>query len=498
VSKLNWQEIDIRIIAVVASIVISCFTYLFPEPLNDDAFLYLRTAEIYLRDGLGAAYTHYSWASYSVLIALFSLLGFTLIQAAFFINGLFFALLTYAFISVVKTVDDSNGTLIAAAVVVLVFPELNEYRYFIIRDIGFWALVFSAIWQLSLFIQHGGFIHAAAFCGAFMVAASLRIEAIAYLVFVPLMLLAVIRVPNQFRRVVALNFGSVLALVSATVLLLVVGVNPIALAAQFISTYSPFFIDAFSPDPERTFELSNTLFGSHGAIYSGYYLTIFMAAGFFALLIISIANAVGLPLLTVLFVGLIKQLKMLNLQRTKVLLAVILVNFIIAFGFIYVTRFLPSRYSMILAISIAALIPILVNQWFIEISSPPSRWQRLAPFLVVIYLFVDSYISFGRPTNYIDNAVTWLDSEQLQVGQLITNESAIAYFSQVVEDYDRVSNDVFVNKITNAKIGDFVAIETRQPLGLLIEEHLQSDQFELLAAFPEEAKARILIYRRSK
>jgi hypothetical protein len=313
---------------------------------------------------------------------------------------------------------------------------------------------------------------------------------------VPFVLLAFVKAQIQFRRVVYLNLGSVLSVVTATVALLVAGVDPFALGTQFVSTYSPFFLEVLSPDPEKTLAISNTLFGSYGAIYSGHYLTIFMAAGFFALLLISIANALGLPLLTVLVVGLVKQLKNLKDSKAKVLLAVILVNFMIVFGFIYVTRFLPSRYSMILAISITALIPILVSHWFTENWSRPNRWQRLAPFLVVSYLFIDSYVSFGRSTDYIDNAIAWLESEQLQQGQLITNESAIGYFSHLVEDYDRVSSDVFLTKIAATKIGDLVAVETRQSLGFSIEEHLKPSQFELLAAFPDDAKPRILIYRR--
>jgi hypothetical protein len=138
VNRLSWQEIDIRIIAVLASLVVSCFTYAFPEPLNDDAFLYIRTAEIYLNDGLAAAYNHYSWASYSVLIGTLSQTGLTIIQAAFLLNSAFFALLTFGFVSVVKTIDGSNSTLTAAAILILVFPEHQGYW---ILGIGFHCTV---------------------------------------------------------------------------------------------------------------------------------------------------------------------------------------------------------------------------------------------------------------------------------------------------------------------------------------------------------------------
>ncbi|MFT4863487.1 MAG: hypothetical protein ACI95C_002719 [Pseudohongiellaceae bacterium] len=502
-NRLSWQEIDIRIIAVLASLVVSCFTYAFPEPLNDDAFLYIRTAEIYLNDGLAAAYNHYSWASYSVLIGTLSQTGLTIIQAAFLLNSAFFALLTFGFVSVVKTIDGSNSTLTAAAILILVFPELNEYRHFIIRDIGFWALVFIALWQISLFVQRGKPAHGLGFSISLLLAASFRIEAIAYLVFVPLILLVFLRNKTQYKDVAFLALGSILAPVVAWAILLASGASVVALSSEFIAIYSPFLQTVFSPEADETLKISNALFGSYGAIYSGYYLALFMAAGFFALLIISIANALGLPLLTVLIVGLVKQFEALRSKQTDVLFAVILVNFLIVFGFIYITRFLPSRYSMVLAISITALIPVLVGHWFQASWAQGKALHRLGPLLVVVYLFVDSYISFGRSTSYIDETVAWLESEQLQQGQLITNESSIGYLSQVVEEYDRVSNDFFISKIASAKAGDYIALEMRSSLLFFLDEQLEpgrfdllAEQFELLASFPAGSEPRIIVYRR--
>ena len=58
----NWRQFDIRIFAVIASLVISAFTILVPDTPNDDAFVYIRTAEIVLSDGIAAAFQHYASA----------------------------------------------------------------------------------------------------------------------------------------------------------------------------------------------------------------------------------------------------------------------------------------------------------------------------------------------------------------------------------------------------------------------------------------------------
>ena len=73
-SQFNWRQLDIRIYAVCASLMISLFTILIPDTLNDDAYVYIRTAGIALDDGIAAAFQHYSWATYSLLIAAVQLL----------------------------------------------------------------------------------------------------------------------------------------------------------------------------------------------------------------------------------------------------------------------------------------------------------------------------------------------------------------------------------------------------------------------------------------
>ncbi len=495
-SKPTWQNIDVRLPAVIASLLLSCFTFLFPQPLNDDAFLYLRTAELFLSDGVAAAFSHYSWASYSVLIGLVSLLGLPLISAAFLINSGFFALLTYAFISVVRTVDESRTTLVAAAVVVLVFPELNEYRYYIIRDIAFWALVFVALWQLSAHIQDGGKSKIAVFCAALLMAASFRIEAILYLIFIPLTSLILVKQQEQLKRLKTVSACAVAAVVLLPTILLVGGVNGFALATEFISTYKPFFVSAFLTDPEEAARTSTAIFGSYGAIYSGYYLALFLLAGFFALLIVSLANALGLPLLLVVVAGLRRQIQQVRTDKATVLLAAIVINFFIAFCFIYITKFLPSRYSMVLAIAIVALIPLLLKRWFLDVWPQAKQWQRLAPVLIVIYLFIDSYISFGRANDHIDVALAWIEDRQLNQGQLVTNESSIGYFSQLVEDYDGVSDDLFWRNVATTQPGDIIVMENRPSLRNLAEITFSSEEFVLLKSLPDGDKPRLTIYER--
>ena len=145
--NLDWRQHDIRWIAVAASLVLSIFTLIQQEIPNSDAYTYVRTAEIFLADGIVAAYQHYSWATYSILIGMVSVTGLDVFSAGLFVNSMFYAILVYTFLSIVKEINDSKPLLAIAAVCILVYPQLNEYRDLLIRDIGFWALSLAALWQ---------------------------------------------------------------------------------------------------------------------------------------------------------------------------------------------------------------------------------------------------------------------------------------------------------------------------------------------------------------
>ena len=183
--NLDWREHDIRWIAVAASLVLSIFTLLVQEIPNSDAYTYVRTAEIFLAEGIVAAYQHYSWATYSILIGIVSATGLDVFSAGLLVNAMFYAILVYAFLSIVKETNSSEPLLAIAAVCILVYPQLNEYRGLLIRDIGFWALSLVALWQQLLYAKTQSTRSAIIFCASLILATSFRAEAFAYLAFAP-------------------------------------------------------------------------------------------------------------------------------------------------------------------------------------------------------------------------------------------------------------------------------------------------------------------------
>lgn len=493
--KYNWQQVDVRYAAALASIVLSIFTLLVPQTLNDDSYLYLRTAEIFLADGLSSAFEYYSWASYSILIGLVSKLGISLVNSAFIVNAAFFSLLSFSFVNLIKSLDDTQATLWIAAVCILFYPELSEYRYLIIRDVAFWAFTLTSVVSLFRYLDEPSPKLAIYYCLLLLAATAFRIEAIAYFIFTPLLLRILSKEAISNNSLVQLITVSGAILFIAVAVMMVIGLNPLELGSTFVASYSPFVASILDSDPLRAAESSQAIFGEYAGNYSDSYLLLFMTAGLLAVLVASIANAIGIPVLLTFAAVTYRKITLKFESKHNVLLAYMMINFVIVFIFIFVTRFLPSRYSMILALLAIAFLPLLLKQLLQSIQFDFKSGVGILLVLTFVYCLFDSYYSFGKSKDYIGDSIDWLNESGVKVGGLITNESSIAYGTGGIENYDRLPPGVTQGQIDLAQTGDFLAIEIRVQMQPLVDEWVSTGQIRLVASFPEGIEPKVQIFR---
>src|SRR5690606_18445149 len=98
---------------------------------NDDAYSYLRGAELFNESSAGTVLETYGWYGYSILIALLDkLLPGGLKVAAHVLNTGAYALLVFAFLRICREYHESRRVQWFAALVILGLPLLNEMRFF--------------------------------------------------------------------------------------------------------------------------------------------------------------------------------------------------------------------------------------------------------------------------------------------------------------------------------------------------------------------------------
>lgn len=500
-SDMNWRQLDIRLYAVVASLVISGIIFLppFAHTPNDDAFTYIRTADIFLNEGLAAAFQHYTWASYAVLIGLTSKLGIGLFPAAHLINALFYALLVFSFVSIAREMHTSRLLLALSAVVILVYPQLNEYRTYVIRDTGFWALALLALWQFLLFARSGVWYYATGFCCALLLATALRPEALFYLLVTPIALLFDRRYAQEERRrrllqlVIQMTGIGVVALV----VLAMGGINIITLLTEFVSVYKPFLANTFTPDPTQTEAIGNVLFGEYAASFSREYIGMFMAAGLLTILFANLFNSIGGPYLWVLVYGAFqKQLQVTRAVAMPVLLYM-LTNALVLLGFLLITRYLTSRYAIMFSLMLVLVIPQLLAYYLHNKSAARRRSAIVVLSVFLTYCAFDSYITFGDSKRYVYDAIAWVETNSEDSTALVTNNHAVAYYSGKVVDYDKTVRNLTAADILQTAHGDLVVIESNFAMEQLLRTPAIAAALEQVLVLPSAEDVQLVILRRA-
>lgn len=206
---------DVRLHAAVVSLLLSAWYLHLDNVINNDGVLYLRVAELIANGAWSAAFDLFQWPFYPALIAgIGHVTGLGLENAAHALDAVFGALIVVAFIEAVQILGADRRTVILAAMTILLYPGLNQYRSFVIRDFGY--LAFYLIGLALLFRDLKAPDWRARFAGAssFLISGLFRIEGMVLFLALPLLSLALRarRTPAEKLRYSALFGGVVLAL----------------------------------------------------------------------------------------------------------------------------------------------------------------------------------------------------------------------------------------------------------------------------------------------
>ncbi|MEX1198877.1 MAG: hypothetical protein WEB57_13585 [Pseudohongiellaceae bacterium] len=490
---------DVRFWAVLTSLLLSGVAVMLGQFPNDDGFIYLRTAEIFLEQGTLAAFQHYPWATISILIGLLQHLpGIDLFAAAQLLNALWFALVTAVFISLVRHFDDSPRVVMLAALTVLAYPHLNEFRFYIIRDIAFLGL---SLWAALCFLRYyvdGTLRQAAGFCGLLVAAALFRAEALLFLALVPLTLLVhpVLSGRLRLRRLLTIWGLAALAPAMAVLIFTLAGVDLWQQLQTAASVYLPFLQDTLAGITGRQAALTDALFSEHAANYASEYTTLVLVTGLLAMLVAKLIESLG-PGSAILAYGLYKRQLSLDPLLLRPWWGWLGTALLILVLFTLVARFMTTRYALLAAMLLMVLVPLIVDRlWTAARHSGRMRGFGWLFGLLLTYNAVDAHISYGEPKTWLPDALEWLDANWDARTPLLTNERYIAWRSGRIDAYDEVQRDMPAEALLTAPEGTILVVERQPALYEALQAASGQGQLEELARFTDRRGPRIIIWRR--
>jgi len=181
-SKLNLAT---TLLAVLFAIQIQ---YIQHGWINPDSVLYLEAANFFSNGEWKAGFEVFAWPFYSLCItAVNKITQLGVHVSAQILNVLFFAIATYSFIKIIQLAGGKQRQVIAGALIWLSAQYMiGGVLEMLMRDEGFWAFYLLSIVFFMRFYQQHQLKDALLWQVCIIVATLFRIEAISYLMFLPL------------------------------------------------------------------------------------------------------------------------------------------------------------------------------------------------------------------------------------------------------------------------------------------------------------------------
>ena len=460
----NATQAELRTLlffTVVISLILSLSQLISDSVINSDGIFYLYLASLIQQGDWQAATEVYNWLFYPYVISLVSTLtSLTLESSAHVLNALFTATTCAAFILLIKEFGGKQKAyLYCASLVILCYPNLNEYRNLIIRDHGYWAFyLLSCYFFINAYKKPTlkTVISLALFTS---LAALFRVEGVIFIITLPLLLL--------LRHISLVQKPS-----SLTILVLVAAL--LSLFA-YSNTYQNLNTSGFTKLNQLQQTLTSTITSISSAIsstqtfintlspqgFSNDYAPALLIFFFILVLLTEIVSATSplyaLALTSIFFLN----RTVLNRQLIWPWTYLIAINLITLCGFLTSKYFLAGRYPIPLALILIIPLPFLAQLAYQQLQKKAfSKTQTNIAKITLIFfiaLTFDGLISTGASKDYLKDAGQWIAANKDKDALLFTNNQFVSFYAGA-HNGKRINEPSFntvIRKINNEKLKQF-------------------------------------------
>ena len=414
---------------VFLSLAVSAWRVYQDNVINDDAVVYLEAAEVFASGG----WTWHGWPLYALLIAMVHwATGLGLESAAHVVNAGLYALVAVFFVRLVQVLSEDGQVTAVAAIVVLLYPGLNDYRSMIIRDPGYWAFFLLATILFMQFFVEPRWRYAVGWAVSMLVAALFRVEGFILLFFLPFIALAR-RELSWSRRFVVVGQASVVLVVIMLVQVMVGVLVPgwslqntgrLASVVDWLGHIGTVTVDSLSA---RSSLINETL-------GLGKYAWAFVVGGLLGFLVLKWVKVLT-PVYAVLFAYAVRIRAWSRVPHVHLVwIWLIILNVLILFAFTSKYFVLQGRY--LVALCLLLLLPVsfvlvsIYRRWtFAKGRGLRERWVLPVVIVLLLGVAIDGLYSFGPDKNYIKEAGLWVKGKRSGADTVFANDQILLYYA---------------------------------------------------------------------
>ena len=426
-----------RFYLLLAALTLALFAFAnLRSPLvNEDGVLYLLLAERIGDEGLAAAFALWDRPFYPWLIAsIHALTGLSITHSALCLDATFCVLLVLAFAEFCRLLYDDRGVLPWAALLILAHPKLNNYFGFIVRDIGYWALLFVSF---CAWLRHLGDARTRwllVWAPATLLAAAQRPEALLFgLLLPPLLLFGPRRARDAALLRVLLAWGLVFGAM-ALALALVAALDP--------GTFAQPMRDANDVPAALWRDIPAHFLASADRYarvvldpHSGDVAALSLAGGLLTILVAKILNGLG-PLQFLLLARGLWRSGVAPVAANRRAYATMLAGAVlIAAAFIAYRHFLDTRYVMLAVMLVLAPAARSLQSLAAHVFARGATARAAFVAAALLLAGLDLLLGLDRPKPYVNECALWLRANLPPGSPVFTNDKQLAWTSGARWDY---------------------------------------------------------------
>lgn len=420
-----YRERPLLIFAIITVNILLSFWCFYNDPvINNDGVIYLALAQYFEQGEWQAAFDFYSWPYYSIFIVALAKLFFIDVEsAAYLLNALLATSLTLAFVSIVSELSASDRRVVLiAAVVILLFPSINKYRAFIIRDFGYLSFYLWSLYFIFRFCSTFRKQHLIAWLICAALSCLFRFEGILFVLVAPYFLLLFSATNLPHRRTILLSLSVVIIILSLLLLGWYVNDKYASLLAMASKTGADIkgISDLFFANIEHSLGNEKLTIVSFIGVLGASLIKVFY----------ELIRRMAVFYLIFSVYAYIKKLVFRNELHRKVWLVFLAANIATLIGFSVYNSFLVSRYTLASVLTLLILAPFAINQLLLKANNG-GVWAKGAMAFVLLSLFIISADRLAETTDkmHLKNAGQWLANNISHEDRIYSNNKLIIYYA---------------------------------------------------------------------
>ena len=429
-SKTNCTRLAVWVV-IVGSLLVATWTRAIDPVINPDGVKYVLAAEAFKRGDFAAGLDAYKWPMYSLVVAAISkvtTLGAEV--SAIIFNAIMRVLAGLAFLRLSSKFGASEKQLLLAALVFIFYPGLNEVQSMIIRDI---AYIGCFMWMVVFFLQQindptsrnlSGFI----ICG--LLAISLRIEGLVFLIGLCLFYLTAGTLSRRLK---------IAGLLSLLVSL------PLLVAGLFMWIYDGEIGGGWTLLVSMLENMAQDLEDHIASVETGWLRGMLEATSWlillftpFVKLFYNLVEITTLGYSMILVVGyLLRPMVMESQPRIALMLKgwrwIVGINLLVLVGFVLIRQIVTDRYPLSLSMMLILFVPFAISRIFELSRGWTIPWARTAIAVMAVLLAINSIEGLDRFSSklHLREAGLWIREQagEYDSGDIYINDRVVDYYA---------------------------------------------------------------------